>query len=70
MQPQLDQGESGGRDIVVVTDWMAKKMYDLGYLQKLDKEAIPNGEGEPRPEPRRARRSIPSASTRCRGRAA
>ena len=40
VQPQLDQGESGGRDIMVVTDWMAKKMYDLGYLQNLDQEAI------------------------------
>jgi spermidine/putrescine transport system substrate-binding protein len=40
VQPQLDQGESGGRDIMVVTDWMAKKMYDLGYLQDFDQEAV------------------------------
>jgi spermidine/putrescine transport system substrate-binding protein len=40
VQPLLDRGESGGRDIMVVTDWMAKKMYDLGYLQHLDQEAI------------------------------
>jgi spermidine/putrescine transport system substrate-binding protein len=40
VQPQLEQGEAGGRDIMVVTDWMAKKMYDLGYLQDLDQEAI------------------------------
>jgi spermidine/putrescine transport system substrate-binding protein len=40
VQPQLEQGESGGRDIFVVTDWMAKKMYDLGYLQNFDKEAV------------------------------
>jgi spermidine/putrescine transport system substrate-binding protein len=39
VQPLLDQGESGGRDIMVVTDWMAKKMYDLGYLQDFDAEA-------------------------------
>jgi spermidine/putrescine transport system substrate-binding protein len=44
MQPLLAKGESGGRSIVVVTDWMAKKMYDLGYLQNLDKAAIPNVE--------------------------
>jgi len=44
MQPLLAKGESGGRSIVVVTDWMAKKMYDLGYLQNLDKSAIPNVE--------------------------
>jgi spermidine/putrescine transport system substrate-binding protein len=40
MQPQLSQGQSGGRSIFVVTDWMAKKMYDLGYLQNFDKEAL------------------------------
>lgn len=44
LRPQLAQGESGGRSIVVVTDWMAEKMYDLGYVQNLDKEAIPNVE--------------------------
>ena len=26
LQPQLAQGNSGGRDIMVVTDWMAQKM--------------------------------------------
>lgn len=40
MQPQLSQGQSGGRDIFVVTDWMAKKMSDLGYLQRFDKEVL------------------------------
>jgi spermidine/putrescine transport system substrate-binding protein len=40
VQQQLDQGESGGRDIFVVTDWMAKKMHDLGYLQEFDKDAV------------------------------
>ena len=44
MQPQLEHGESGGRDIFVVTDWMAKQMYDLGYLQEFDKSTIPNVE--------------------------
>ena len=44
VQPLLAKGESGGRSIFVVTDWMAKKMYDLGYLQNLDKSAIPNVE--------------------------
>ena len=44
VQPLLAKGESGGRSIMVVTDWMAKKMYDLGYLQNLDKSAIPNVE--------------------------
>ncbi len=40
MQPLLEDGKSGGRDIFVVTDWMAKRMYDLGYLQNFDKEAV------------------------------
>jgi spermidine/putrescine transport system substrate-binding protein len=44
MQPLLAKGESGGRSIFVVTDWMAKEMYDQGYLQNLDKAAIPNVE--------------------------
>jgi spermidine/putrescine transport system substrate-binding protein len=44
VQPQLDQGESGGRSIFVVTDWMAGKMHELGYVQDLDKNAIPNVE--------------------------
>ncbi len=44
LQPRLQNGESEGRDILVVTDWMAKKMYDLGYLQNFDAEAIPTVE--------------------------
>ena len=44
MQPLLEKGESGGRSLFVVTDWMAKKMHDLGYLQNLDKSGIPNVE--------------------------
>jgi spermidine/putrescine transport system substrate-binding protein len=40
VQPELEQGESS-RDIVVVTDWMAKRMYDLGYLQEINPDDIP-----------------------------
>ena len=40
MQPILAQGESGGRSLMVATDWLAKKMYDLGYIQRLDKQAL------------------------------
>ena len=40
MQPLLSQGDSGGRDIIVVTDWMAEKMYKLGYVQNLDKSKL------------------------------
>jgi spermidine/putrescine transport system substrate-binding protein len=41
LQPQLEQGESGGRSLFVVTDWMAKQMYDLGYLQEIDHADLP-----------------------------
>jgi spermidine/putrescine transport system substrate-binding protein len=41
LQPQLEAGESGGRSIFVVTDWMAKLMYDLGYLQEIDPADLP-----------------------------
>jgi len=41
LQPQLEQGESGGRDIFVVADYMAKQMYDLGYLQEIDHADLP-----------------------------
>jgi spermidine/putrescine transport system substrate-binding protein len=42
LQPQLAEGQSGGRSIFVVTDWMAKQMYDLGYLQEFDITQVPN----------------------------
>ena len=41
LQPLLDQGESGGRSMFVVTDYMAKQMYDLGYLQEIDYADVP-----------------------------
>jgi spermidine/putrescine transport system substrate-binding protein len=41
LRPLLEQGESGGRSMFVVTDWMAKQMYDLGYLQRIDYADIP-----------------------------
>jgi spermidine/putrescine transport system substrate-binding protein len=40
VQPLFSQGDSGGRSIVVVTDWMAEKMYELGYIQNFDKEQM------------------------------
>lgn len=42
MQPLLAKGESGGRSIFVLADYMVAKMYKLGYLQNLDKSALPN----------------------------
>ncbi len=44
MDPLLKQGESGDRSLFVVTDWMAAKMHELGYLQNFDKSALPNFE--------------------------
>jgi spermidine/putrescine transport system substrate-binding protein len=41
MQPLLEQGESGGRSIFVVADWMAKQMHDLGYLQNINHSDLP-----------------------------
>jgi spermidine/putrescine transport system substrate-binding protein len=41
-QAQLAQGDDIGRDITVLTDWMAARMVRLGYVQKKDKSAIPN----------------------------
>jgi spermidine/putrescine transport system substrate-binding protein len=44
LQPELKNGESGGRSMFVVTDYMVKIMHDLGYLQNVDKSALPNVE--------------------------
>ena len=44
MSPLLDGGESGGRSMFVVTDWMAKQMNDLGYLEQIDLADVPNVE--------------------------
>jgi spermidine/putrescine transport system substrate-binding protein len=44
VRQQYDRGDSGGRDIHVVTDWMAARMIRLGYVQKFDKSEMPNAE--------------------------
>jgi spermidine/putrescine transport system substrate-binding protein len=44
IRQQLANGTSGGRDIIVMTDWMAGKMIRLGYIQKLNKQFLPNVE--------------------------
>ncbi len=41
---QLADCQSTGRDIMVLTDWMAARIVDLGWLQKLDKGSLPNVE--------------------------
>lgn len=42
MEPELARGEAGGRSLITVSDWLAKKMYGLGYVQKLDYSHLPN----------------------------
>jgi spermidine/putrescine transport system substrate-binding protein len=44
LQPQLARGESGGRSLITLSDWLAREMYGLGYIQKLDKSKLPNVE--------------------------
>jgi len=41
-QAALSKGQPIGRDITVLTDWMAGRMVRLGYVEKLDRDAIPN----------------------------
>lgn len=41
---QLGACESTGRDIFVLTDWMAARMIGLGWIQELDMAAMPNVE--------------------------
>jgi spermidine/putrescine transport system substrate-binding protein len=41
IQPQLASGESGGRSILVLADYMVAKMIKLGYLEELDHAALP-----------------------------
>ncbi|MGI9113248.1 MAG: polyamine ABC transporter substrate-binding protein [Gaiellaceae bacterium] len=43
-QAALRQGKSIGRDLTVLTDWMAARMVRLGYVEKLDRKAIPNAD--------------------------
>lgn len=44
VQNQLAGCQSTGRDIMVLTDWMAARMIRLGWVQKLDKAKIGNVE--------------------------
>ena len=44
VSPQLQDCRSTGRDAFVVTDYMAARMIDLGWIQKLDRANMPNVE--------------------------
>jgi spermidine/putrescine transport system substrate-binding protein len=42
VRQQLAGGKPTGRDMMVLTDWMAARCVRLGYLEPLDKKNIPN----------------------------
>jgi len=42
IQAQLKRGQDIGKDLVVLTDWMASRLIRQGYAQQLDKEQVPN----------------------------
>jgi spermidine/putrescine transport system substrate-binding protein len=42
IKPQLSAGRDTGRDTFCLTDWMASRLIQLGWVQKLDKTHIPN----------------------------
>ncbi len=50
LQPQLEQGESGGRSLFVVSDYMAAQMHDLGYLQEIERDDLPTVFANLRPD--------------------
>ncbi|WP_077798862.1 spermidine/putrescine ABC transporter substrate-binding protein [Streptomyces sp. JHA26] len=42
IQPQLAAGQETGRDLIVLTDWLAARMIRLGWVQKLDPSHLPH----------------------------
>jgi len=42
IRTQLAQGQDTGRDVIVLTDWMAGRLIRLSYVQELNKTNIPN----------------------------
>ncbi len=44
VQGQLKNGQDIGKDVIVLTDWMAGRLIRQGYVAKLDKANIPNAE--------------------------
>ena len=42
IRPLLEQGDSGGRDLIVLSDWLAARMDKLGYLQHFDYSQLAN----------------------------
>jgi spermidine/putrescine transport system substrate-binding protein len=42
IQAQLKQGQDIGKDVIVLTDWMAGRLVRQGYVQKFDQGSMPN----------------------------
>ncbi|MFG2636900.1 PotD/PotF family extracellular solute-binding protein [Streptomyces sp. NPDC048362] len=42
LKPQLAAGQDTGRDIIVLTDWLAARLIRLGWVQKLDPSNLPH----------------------------
>lgn len=42
IKPQLAAGQDTGRDIIVLTDWLAGRLIRLGWVQKLDPANLPH----------------------------
>ncbi|MYR56047.1 extracellular solute-binding protein, partial [Streptomyces sp. SID625] len=42
IKPQLAAGQDTGRDIIVLTDWLAARVIRLGWVQKLDPAHLPH----------------------------
>ncbi len=42
IRPQLVKGSGVGRDLVILTDWMAARLIRLGYVNEIDASAVPN----------------------------
>ncbi|GHF24039.1 spermidine/putrescine ABC transporter substrate-binding protein [Streptomyces griseoluteus] len=42
IKPQLAAGQETGRDLIVLTDWLAARLIRLGWVQKLDPVNLPH----------------------------
>ncbi|MEU1418194.1 spermidine/putrescine ABC transporter substrate-binding protein [Streptomyces sp. NPDC005731] len=42
IKPQLAAGQDTGRDLIVLTDWLAARVIRLGWVQKLDAANLPH----------------------------
>ena len=42
IRPLLEQGDAGDRSLITVSDWLAARMYKLGYLQRFDYSQLAN----------------------------